>query len=217
MGPEQCLGLVLTPSELCQRGAALLEGREPKAAMAMFDRAAAASPRFAMAQLGRASALLALGLKAPAVVAAEQAARLGEADAGLLFRVGRCLRDAGAAGAAVVTLRRAVAIEPRLAEAWYALGLLLGDARRHGEAAQAFRAALRARPGLHEAAFNLGVARAEAGDLEGALDAYAAALRSRPESFGRIAQALVSAPTGCLWLDPAELRRVLVERGGALV
>ena len=61
----------------------------------------------------------------------------------------------------------------------------------------------------HEAALNLGVALQELGELEPALDAYALAYRLRPDSFGRIAQSLVSGRVGALWLDPARLRQRL--------
>ena len=146
------------------------------------------------------------------MAAALRAARLGAGDPALLLHAGRRLRACGAVVEAMGVLRRAVGLDPGLAEAWYALGLLLGDARQHAAAAEAFRAALRARPGLHEAAFNLGVALAEGGDLDGAMDAYALALRLRPDTLGRIAQALVSAPCGCLFLDPAALRAALAGR-----
>ncbi|HUN53025.1 MAG TPA: tetratricopeptide repeat protein, partial [Candidatus Sulfotelmatobacter sp.] len=62
------------------------------------------------------------------------------------------------------------------------------------------------------AALNLGVALQESGELEAALDAYGQALRLRPESFGRIAQALVAAPAGTLFLDLGRLRGELLRR-----
>ncbi len=105
---------------------------------------------------------------------------------------------------------RAVAIDPGLAAAWFALGGLRQDLRDPSGAADAYRSALRARPDLHEAAFNLGVALLDCGLLDDALHAFARALATRPESFGRIAQALVSGPTGCLWLEPDGLRRALL-------
>ena len=78
--------------------------------------------------------------------------------------------------------------------------------------AQAFRAALASRPEYHEAEFNLAVVLQEGGDMEGALDHYARAWRLRPESFGRIAQALVSPAVGRLWLQPGALERDLAAR-----
>jgi tetratricopeptide (TPR) repeat protein len=104
-----------------------------------------------------------------------------------------------------------VALQPRFAPAWFLLGLVRDDLRDPAAAA-AYGAALDADPGLHEAALNLGIARQEAGDLDGALDAYGRALRTRPEALGRIAHALSSSPTGCLFLDLAGLRQILLAR-----
>jgi tetratricopeptide (TPR) repeat protein len=127
------------------------------------------------------------------------------------FAIGRALRARHPAGARAAFARAARA-EPASADAWHALGVTCQDQGDHAAAAQAFRQALAARPEHHEAAFNLGVALQEAGDMEGALHAYAAAWRARPDSFGRIAQALVSPRAGRLWLDPGDLRRDLAAR-----
>ena len=127
-------------------------------------------------------------------------------------RLGQCLIERGERRAALAAFTRAVEIDAARAEAWYSLGLARQDDADHGAAVQAYRAALRLRPGFHEAALNLGIALQEQGRLEQALDAYAAALRLCPQSFGRIAQALVSGRVGVLWLDLEALRRHLVGR-----
>ncbi len=62
---------------------------------------------------------------------------------------------------------------------------------------------------MHEAALNLGNSLQCAGELEAALDAYALALRLHPAAFGRIAQAVVAAPVGRLWLDVKAFRSML--------
>ncbi len=98
------------------------------------------------------------------------------------------------------------------AAAWFALGSLRSDSGNLPGSIAAFRAALAARPTLHEAAFNLGVALAESHALDDALDAFARAWCLRRGSLGRIAQALVSSPCGCLFLDPGDLRRALAAR-----
>jgi tetratricopeptide (TPR) repeat protein len=127
------------------------------------------------------------------------------------FGQGRCLRAAGRLPAAAAAFERAVTLQPRFAQAWFLLGLVR-DELRDPAAATAYQAALDADPDLHEAAFKLGIARQENGDLDGALDAYGRALRTRPEALGRIAHALSSSPTGCLFLDPAGLRQTLLAR-----
>ena len=128
-------------------------------------------------------------------------------------RLGQCLIERGQRRAALAAFNRAVAIDASRPEAWYSLALARQDDADHDGAVQAYRASLRLRPAFHEAALNLGIALQEQGRLEEALDAYAEALRLRPQSFGRIAQALVSGRVGVLWLDPEALRRHLLGRG----
>jgi len=130
----------------------------------------------------------------------------------MLHQAGQALAQAGQGQAAVAAFSRAVTHDPGFAAAWYSLGLALQDARHFVASAEAFAAAQRLRPDFHEAAFNAGVAWQEAGRMEAALRAYANAYRLRPDSFGRIAQALISAPTGALWLRPSALRAVLDSR-----
>ena len=127
------------------------------------------------------------------------------------FGQGRCLREQGRLREAVAALERAVALQPRFAKAWFLIGLIRDDLGDPATAA-AYRAALDADPTLHEAALNLGIACQEAGELDQAFDAYGQALRTRPEALGRIAHALSSSPTGCLFLDLAGLRRTLLAR-----
>ncbi|HEV2677501.1 MAG TPA: tetratricopeptide repeat protein [Aliidongia sp.] len=127
------------------------------------------------------------------------------------FGQGRCLRERGRLQEAATAFEQAATLQPRFAQAWFALGLVRDDLRDAG-AADAYGRALDADPTLHEAALNLGIARQETGDLDGALDAYGRALRTRPEALGRIAHALSSSPTGCLFLDPADLHRALLDR-----
>ena len=127
------------------------------------------------------------------------------------FGQGRCLREQGYLQDAAAAFERAVTLEPRFARAWFLLGLIRDDLGQP-EAAAAYRAALDADPTLHEAALNLGIACQEAGDIDGALLAYGSAYKTRPGSLGRIAHALSSSPTGCLFLNLAELRKTLLAR-----
>ena len=133
------------------------------------------------------------------------------ANAAGYFGQGRCLRERGRLREAAAAFERSVTLQPRFAQAWFLLGLVRDDLR-DPMAAAAYSAALGADPGLHEAALNLGIARQETGNLDGALDAYGRALRTRPEALGRIAHALSSSPTGCLFLDLGGLRQILLAR-----
>ena len=152
---------------------------------------------------------------AAARIAFERASKAYESTAGsadAAHRLGVVRRQLGDLAGARTALARAVELDPAHASAWFLLGLLRQDDHDRVGAAQAFRAALASRPAYHEAEFNLAAVLQETGDLEGALDHYARAWRLRPESFGRIAQALVSPSVGRLWLQPGALERDLAAR-----
>jgi tetratricopeptide (TPR) repeat protein len=127
-------------------------------------------------------------------------------------RLGRLAWQSGASVEAEGFLERAVAGGGHPA-AWFDLGLVRQDMRKFGSAAQAYRRVLEMNPDTPEAAVNLGVVLQETGDLDGAMLAYSTAYRLRPSTFGVIAMALTSAPSGRLWLDEEALRRSLA--GGA--
>ncbi|WP_095202445.1 tetratricopeptide repeat protein [Mesorhizobium carmichaelinearum] len=127
-------------------------------------------------------------------------------------RLGRLAWKSGASVEAEGFLERAVAGGGQPA-AWFDLGLVRQDMRKFGGAAEAYRRVLEMNPDAPEAAVNLGVVLQETGDLEGAMAAYSMAYRLRPSTFGVIAMALTSAPSGRLWLDEEALRRSLA--GGA--
>ncbi len=154
--------------------------------------------------LGR--ALHRAGRPALALAAFDRAAAADPTGAAQFGR-GLALRDLGRMRQARAALQQAVA--GGSAGAWFALGLTCQDLRDEAAAAEAFAQALQARPDLFEAAVNLGIARQRLGDMPAALAAYRQALRLRPDTFGRIAQAVTSARTGFLCLDPAALRRLL--------
>jgi len=193
-------------------GAALLAAAQPEAAAIAFARAVAADPALLSAHLGAASAQAALRRFAAAATAYAAAEALAPRARDIPYRRGLCLRQAGQTEAARSAFARAVQLDPAFAPAWFSLGLLHQDAHAPDKAAEAYRAALAAQPDFHEAALNLGIACQDAGDLDAALDAYAEAWRLRPASFGRIAQSLVAARTGCLFLDLDRLREVLATR-----
>jgi tetratricopeptide (TPR) repeat protein len=123
-------------------------------------------------------------------------------------RLGRLAFEDGDTAFAASLLERAVANDAS-APVWFDLGLVRQDLRDHEGAASAYRKAFELKPDHAEAALNLGTVLQERGDLDGAMRAYASAYRLRPQMFGTIAMALTSAPHGKLWLDQAELRRLL--------
>ncbi|MGT2468369.1 tetratricopeptide repeat protein [Mesorhizobium atlanticum] len=81
--------------------------------------------------------------------------------------------------------------------------------RKFEAAAEAYRQVLAKSPDAAEAAVNLGIVLQETGDLDRAMAAYSQAYRLKASTFGVIAMALTSAPSGRLWLDEEVLRRLL--------
>ncbi|WP_027055270.1 tetratricopeptide repeat protein [Mesorhizobium erdmanii] len=129
-----------------------------------------------------------------------------------MARLGRLAWERGASLEAEALLEQAVAGGGH-PTAWFDLGLVRQDIRKFGSAAEAYRRVIEMSPAAPEAAVNLGVVLQETGDLDGAMAAYSLAYGLSPSTFGVIAMALTSAPSGRLWLDEEALRRSLA--GGA--
>ncbi|MDX8520922.1 tetratricopeptide repeat protein [Mesorhizobium dulcispinae] len=186
------------------------EGRF-EAAFQLLDRAARRSSQVeilverarTLDQAGNASAA-----EASWALVLQREPKSGEA----MARLGRLAWQRGATAEAEGFLERAVAGGGHPAQ-WFDLGLVRQDMRNFGSAAEAYRRVLELSPDAAEAAVNLGVVLQETGDLDGAMAAYSKAYRLNPSTFGVIAMALTSAPSGRLWLDEEALRRSLA--GGA--
>jgi tetratricopeptide (TPR) repeat protein len=131
----------------------------------------------------------------------------------LCIRLGSTLQALGRRDQAATYYQRALQLDPASAEAWFKLGLAFQDSRLPARAAEAYRRALSLRPNLAEAEANLGVALQEQGQMNAAKQAYGRAIELRPSTFGRVAQALTTAPRGELWLDLGALRAHLSELG----
>lgn len=190
-------------------GLALWRAKQYEVALAAFTRACRIAPSSAL-HLRRGKVLLALGRMDEAIAAHEQAAELAPASFDVTFGLGLVLKEASRFEAAAVALRKAILLQPGNARAWFALGLVEQDRRKFVEAAAAYEEVLEIDPRMAEAAVNLGICEQRMGDLGAAKNAYRQAMRIRPDTFGRIAQALTTAPKGELWLDPRALRASLM-------
>lgn len=133
-------------------------------------------------------------------------ARSAEAKA----RLGRLLWEGGEFEEAVRWLTDAANAKAP-ASVWFDLATAREDLKDRKGAIAAYRKALSIRPDFAEAAVNLAIQLQEEGDMDAAMIAYGTAYKQKPATFGMIAMALTSAPTGRLWLDRAALRHSLGE------
>lgn len=194
-------------------GETLLRLKHPEGARAAFSRPLHRRSPPVRAVLGGARALLDLGQRSEAAALLESNNIAWPRDASTLCERGRLLYAAGALPAARSALEAATAHDPQAAEAWFRLGLVHQDWGQPDRAAEAYRRALEARPQMYQAALNLGIALQDTGALDAALEAYRTTLRLEPRCYNRVAQALISASTGRLWLSSAALRRTLLGDG----
>jgi tetratricopeptide (TPR) repeat protein len=189
-------------------GDTLNAAQKPEAALIAYSRAAAAAPSWTL-QLRRGIILQSLGRLDEAVAAFRAAEALAPNRVEPSLKLAHCLKLALLFEDAMRAFERVVELDPTVAEAWFSLGLLAQDRGDWEKALDAYRRALSARPAFPEAAVNLGICYQTAGDIVSAKVAYRTALRLRADTFGRIAQALSSAPVGEIWLDHEALRRSL--------
>lgn len=122
-------------------------------------------------------------------------------------------QERGDAATARIHIDRCLAARPGHVPSLMVLALVAQDTRDLVAAEAALRQVLAQQPAHVAAAVNLGIVRLEQGRLADAMTDFGLAFRQRPESFGRIANALSSSPTGALWLDPEALREVLRTAG----
>ncbi len=191
-----------------QIGAALRTANQLEAAALAFARAFAASGEAAHV-IDQASALMALGRVKEAVAALRAALVIAPDRVDVILALAKGLRRLAEYPEALALLERAAGLHPEDSQIHFAIGLVCDDLRDASGAIAAYRRCIALRPDLPEAQVNLGVALQQTGDLQAAKDCYRAAISARPDTFGRIAQALPSAPRGELWLNLGKLRRSL--------
>ena len=165
-------------------GVLALQSGQFGAALANIDQAIALRPATAMYHVNRANALLALGDKAAAVAACQEALRhkrnCAEADQVL----GHALADEGRTDAAIEAYRAALRHNPNLPGLHNNLGLALRQAGQLEDAATHLRQALTQEPSDVQAQSNLAGLLKELGRLDEAEALYREALRQRPDEPG---------------------------------
>jgi tetratricopeptide (TPR) repeat protein len=182
---------------------------KPDAALSAYARAAQGKAAPAV-HLRRATILQSQGRYGEALADYAAAAALAPERAEVTLRRALCLKQMRDTDGARLGFEEATLHESTAALAYFELGLIEQDRGHFPAAVKFYEEALARRPELAEGAVNLGICLQGMGDLAGAKEAYARALGLRADTFGRIAQALASSPTGELWLDHRALRRSLL-------
>ena len=187
--------------------AMLLKGGDPEANQ-LLGHCLAQFPDFAPGWNDLGNVLLERGKTEAALVCFAQ----GQPSFASVLRRGLVLRDLGRRAEAEAAFEDAVALDATSVRAWFLLGTCRQDGGDFAGAASAYRAVLARDGSVAEAAVNLGMVLQESGDLTGAKAAYGQAIATRADTFGRVAQALTTAPTGGIMarprLPPARPRRL---------
>lgn len=124
--------------------------------------------------------------------------------------------EAGEARAATEHIEQSLQLRPGHAptrqigaQAWFACAVQAHAGHDAAGEEAALRRAVALWPAHVPACVNLGIALQAQGRRDDAMGWYGRAYRLRPDSFGRIANALCSEPSGALWLDLDALRAAL--------
>jgi cytochrome c-type biogenesis protein CcmH/NrfG len=200
--PNDAIGWHMLGDSLCAM-------HKPDAALSAYARAVQGKASPAV-HLRRATILQSQGRYEEALADYSAALALAPELAEVIFRRALCLKQMRDTDRARHGFEEATLHASTAALAYFELGLIEQDRGHLAAAVKLYEEALTRRPELAEGAVNLGICLQGMGELAGAKQAYARALCLRADTFGRIAQALASSPTGELWLDLRALRRSLL-------
>jgi tetratricopeptide (TPR) repeat protein len=164
------------------RARALLEAREPDAALADYRQCVALAPQRAWAHLNLGNALLGKGQPEEAIAEYREAIRLKPDIAGAHLDLGAALSHKGRMDEAIAELREAIRLKPDFPMAHNNVGTIFCDVKHDYPTAEAyFREAVRLKPQYSNAHFNLGNALRHQGKLDEAIAEYREALRLKKE------------------------------------
>ncbi len=119
------------------------------------------------------------------------------------------LLQAGRPAEAEVLLKEAIKVFPGFAEAEIRIGNIRRESGDTEDAVKRYRRALAIKPAYAWAHLELAICQQRAGRAEAALEHYRQAVRHNPKLYKTVLFAMVSQPSGCFWLDIAELKRQL--------
>jgi len=152
-----------------------------KAAIPMFQKAAALRPSKAGVHFNLGTALTEAGRLEEAVAALRQCLRIDPNAEPPHIHLGNAYKEIGDLNAAVTSFRRAVEINPASPIAHNNIGNALRDLGKLENAVESYRKALTFRPDYAEAHSNLGNALRDLGKLENAVESYRKALTFMPD------------------------------------
>lgn len=125
------------------------------------------------------------------------------------------LLKAGRAVEAEALLKEAIGIFPGFAEAEIRIGNIRREGGDAAGALRRYRRALAIKPDYAWAHLELAICLQRGSALDDALAHYRQAVKHNPKLYKTVLFALVSQPSGCFWLDTAELKRRLTGDGDA--
>lgn len=123
------------------------------------------------------------------------------------------LLKAGRAAEAEAALKEAIALFPGFAEAEIRIGNIRRERGDAEGAVRRYRRALAIKPDYAWAHLELAICLQRDGVAEPALEHYRLAVCHNPKLYKTVLFAMVSQPSGCFWLDLAELKRQIAPEG----
>ena len=173
-------------------------------AVAEYDGALAANPKFIMAHYSLAAALKRLGRLTEAAVHLNQVLAIAPNFADAHDSLGTILQELGELNEAVAHCQRAVALRPRFAGAHNNLANVLLELRKVDDALSHYEQAISLDPQFTSAYYNFGAALRRKGKLADAAQCFARALELRPD-FVEARLALCMAQLPIVYSNPNEI------------
>lgn len=133
--------------------------------------------------------------------------------AALLRNRAVALLKAGRAVEAEAALKEAIRLFPGFAEAQIRIGNIRRERGDLDGALRRYRRALAIKPDYAWAHLELATCLQRSGKAEPALEHYRLAVRHNPKLYKTVLFTMVSQPSGCFWLDLAELKRQIAPEG----
>jgi tetratricopeptide (TPR) repeat protein/2-polyprenyl-3-methyl-5-hydroxy-6-metoxy-1,4-benzoquinol methylase len=196
--------------ELIERGNTLEDQGRSTEAMACYEAAVKADPRFGRAHLNRGNALLATGRIDEARHAYEQAVSCDPTYAAAHFNLGNLRSRCGEYERALDCYRAAIDFKPDFASAFVAMGNALDSLGRKTEAMTSYELALAINPSDAGTLFNMGVLATSEGRYDQAAEFMRRAIETRPDYFeAHHALGKLLSSLGHLEAAEANLRRAL--------